>query len=284
MPLNTLSNYNQTNLPNSNLYTSKFSFVPSTQSSTIPDYSDYVYHQPPNQFQLQLQQQSQHVRMTPTTSLHSNHLTSSHSPISIFNASNESSSFSLNSTTPPLNQSLLYNLNKANFIPVNSNENEKYELHSNLKERSFSSNSSKISKIPIKSSKTNLKSKKSSSSENISLNVYEPADPNVDLSQFTEEDIIILKNILSLAEIHKWKHISNRISKSRSRKLSSEYCINKFHSMYGLPFNAKNSLLHSNYFLKLNKDQHQKDENFEGMLGSSIPYIVSKDGWNLIDP
>jgi hypothetical protein len=28
----------------------------------------------------------------------------------------------------------------------------------------------------------------------------------------------------------------------------------------------------------------QKEKNPEGILGSSIPYIVSKDGWNSIDP
>lgn len=117
----------------------------------------------------------------------------------------------------------------------------------------------------------------------ISPDVYVPADPSLDISSFTEEDIIILKNLLSSAEIHKWKYISNRLSKTRSKKLNAEYCINKFHTMYGLPFSPKNSLLHSNYFLKIDKERKPEEENFEGILGSSIPYIVSKDGWNLID-
>lgn len=117
----------------------------------------------------------------------------------------------------------------------------------------------------------------------ISPDVYVPADPSLDISGFTEEDIIILKNLLSSAEIHKWKYISNRLSKTRSKKLNAEYCINKFHTMYGLPFSPKNSLLHSNYFLKIDKERKPEEENFEGILGSSIPYIVSKDGWNMID-
>lgn len=117
----------------------------------------------------------------------------------------------------------------------------------------------------------------------IPLDQYAPSDPTHDILQFTEEDIIILKNILSLAEIHKWKYISNKLSKIRSKKLNAEYCIRKFHLMYGLPFNPKNSLLNSNYFLKVDNGQNSEGENFEGMLGSSIPYIVSKNGWNLID-
>ncbi|GME89432.1 unnamed protein product [Ambrosiozyma monospora] len=117
----------------------------------------------------------------------------------------------------------------------------------------------------------------------ISQQDYVPSDPAVDISEFTEEDIIVLKNLLPLAEIHKWKFISNRLSKSRSKKLNSDYTIKKFHEMYNLPFNPQNSLLNSNYFLQMNKDTDKKQENFEGLLGSSIPYILCKDGWNYVD-
>lgn len=116
---------------------------------------------------------------------------------------------------------------------------------------------------------------------------YVPADPNADTAQFSKEDIIILMNILPNAEIHKWKYISNRLSKTKSKKLNTEYCINKFHQMYALPFNQRNSPLDANYSLRLSPNGHlsQKDrgDNFEGVLGSSLGYVLSRDGWNLID-
>lgn len=202
-----------------------------------------------------------------------------------------------------------YPPNNTTNIGIKLEDQDKFQLKSKLKDqRTFSltstpssnssfSSTSKITKPRHNihpSLKTNVSSplkQQTPSSETfvnrqteISPLVYTPSDPTLDISEFTEEDIIILKNLLSSAEIHKWKYISNRLSKNRSKKLNAEYCINKFHTMYGLPFSPKNSLLHSNYFLKLYKEKKPQEENFEGMLGSSIPYIVSKDGWNLIDP
>lgn len=134
--------------------------------------------------------------------------------------------------------------------------------------------------------KRKYKYRKGSQNE-ISPSVYIPSDPQANTSQFSREDIIILKNILPNAEIHKWKYISNRLSKTKSKKLNTEYCITKFHQMYGLPFNQKNSPLDCNYGLKLKSEDSQNDQeqgnNFEGILGSSLGYILSRDGWNLID-
>lgn len=119
--------------------------------------------------------------------------------------------------------------------------------------------------------------------------LYLPADSNANINQFSKEDIIILKNILPNAEIHKWKYISNRLSKTKSKKLNTEYCINKFHQMYDLPFNKNNNPLDSKYGLKINSkndfniDIKNNGDNFEGMMGSSLGYILSRDGWNLID-
>lgn len=111
------------------------------------------------------------------------------------------------------------------------------------------------------------------------------SDASLDImTDFTKEDIIIIKNLLCYAEIHKWKYISNKVSKFRSKKLNAEYCINKFHSMYGLPFNPKNSPLHATYCLKQYKEKEIQEENIEGMLGSSIPYILSNNGCSSFDP
>lgn len=117
-------------------------------------------------------------------------------------------------------------------------------------------------------------------------NTYVPSDPSLDISFFTEEDVIILKNLLPTAEIQKWKYASQRLSKIRSKKLNAEFCISKFHAMFGLPFNPKKSLLQSIYSMKADSKNtsNSTEENFEGILGSSIPYVVAKDGWNSIDP
>ncbi|GMM32270.1 hypothetical protein DAMA08_050150 [Martiniozyma asiatica (nom. inval.)] len=118
----------------------------------------------------------------------------------------------------------------------------------------------------------------------ISDSFYMPADKEADICKFTKEDIIILKNILPAAEIHKWKHISNSLSKSKSKKLNAQYCIQKFHDMFNLPLNPQHTPLHASYCLSLNQDSHQlQGKNYEGMVGSSIGYILSKDGWNYID-
>ncbi|OWB69285.1 hypothetical protein B5S33_g1687 [[Candida] boidinii] len=121
---------------------------------------------------------------------------------------------------------------------------------------------------------------------------YVPSNPSYDISDFTEEDILLILDVLPLAEIHKWKYISNKLSKTRSKKLNSEYCIKKFHEMYDLPFDPNNSLLNQYFFThqghhqmpfgyKNNKvGRHGK--NLEGLIGSSIPYIVCKDGWKNI--
>lgn len=181
------------------------------------------------------------------------------------------SSFPFSSASSPLNSLALNKVVK----PVS---------RSKLKNNVNLNAVSKLSLAPVSATGVqNLPNLPTNEQSQIPPDVYVPSDPSLDISSFTEEDIIILKNLLASAEIHKWKYISNRMSKTRSKKLNAEYCINKFHTMYGLPFSPKNSLLHSNYFLKIDKERKPEEENFEGILGSSIPYIVSKDGWNLID-
>lgn len=266
MPLNTL-NYNQQSLFTSNLCTPKYSYYPQPQ------------HDYDNISQFVIGDRIPSV----STSIKSNTL-------------RPSSASALTPNTPPA--SLSANLyNNRSFVPLNLNNTEKNQLRNHINGRhksqprlqlqpqlqpqpqSIIPSKSKITK-PVKSERMIPQPNQAS----IPTDTYIPANPDVDISQFTEEDIIILKNILSLAEVHKWKHVSNRLSKAKSKKLSAEFCINKFHAMYGLPFNPKNTLLKSNYFLKMDNDENLKNsENFEGMLGSSIPYMVSKDGWNLID-
>ncbi|KAG7698171.1 hypothetical protein KL930_001833 [Ogataea haglerorum] len=109
---------------------------------------------------------------------------------------------------------------------------------------------------------------------------YAPADPGVDLSIFTEEDAVILRNLLPLAEIHKWKFVATKLSKRRSKKLNADFCIKKFHEMFDLPFNPAHSLFNSQYFLRASVGTAHSKRNLEGLVGSSLPYIVCKDGWN----
>ncbi|GME89497.1 hypothetical protein B5S28_g3501 [[Candida] boidinii] len=121
---------------------------------------------------------------------------------------------------------------------------------------------------------------------------YVPSNPSYDISEFTEEDILLILDVLPLAEIHKWKYISNKLSKTRSKKLNSEYCIKKFHEMYDLPFDPNDSLLNQNCFTQHSHHQMpfgyknnkfgKPGKNSEGLIGSSIPYIVCKDGWKNI--
>lgn len=124
---------------------------------------------------------------------------------------------------------------------------------------------------------------KSQSQKRISATKYVPADPSANVAQFSREDLIIIKNILPMAEIHKWNYLSNKLSKLKSKKLNSEFCIDKFHQMYNLPFNKNNSPLDSNYTLRANSEDPAVGKNYEGLVGSSLGYILSSDGWNLID-
>lgn len=196
----------------------------------------------------------------------------SNSSYSPYNNSINHPTFGLNETNSAFN-------NKQTFIPncsINRNsENKVFKNNSKL------TNPMKIAKI--NRNEKYMKKKTPLVSNDSNSDNYIPSNENIDISKFTEEDIIILNNILPLAEIHKWKYVSNKLSKRRSKKISAEYCMKKFHEMYGLPFNSENSLLHSNYLLKFDKGQQKTEENFEGMVGSSIPYIVSPEGWNLID-
>lgn len=247
-----------------------------------------------------LPQQNTNNPNTPN-SMYSNNYTSAqpvpmaHSPQSAYSTANSSissaESSALQGTDAP----------DSFTTPIYSQPNFSLEdtklLNANLKvnSRAFKSKSNdnfaKITKTQssLPSSVRKISSKMtpptSLSSTPIS-STYVPTDPSLDISQFTEEDIIILKNMLPSAEIYKWKYTSHKLSKTRSKKLNSEFCISKFHTMFGLPFNPKRSLLHSIYFLKADsKDMNnQKEENFEGTLGSSLPYIVFQDGWNSIDP
>ncbi|KAH3668318.1 hypothetical protein OGAPHI_002072 [Ogataea philodendri] len=109
---------------------------------------------------------------------------------------------------------------------------------------------------------------------------YIPADPEVDLSIFTEEDALVLRSLLPLAEIHKWKYVATRLSKQRSKKFNSEFCIKKFHEMFDLPFDPNHSLFNSRYFLRPHEASNLSGLNFEGLVGSSLPYIVCKNGWS----
>lgn len=220
----------------------------------------------------------------------------------------------LSSYKPDMNvQFELQNHFKNNHSYINNinNNNNSIINNTNKISKPFRNNSNSSNKR-LSSTTNNINNNKLNRQPELSPDYYKPADPSTDLSNFTEEDVIVLKNLLSLAEIHKWKYISNKLSKIRSKKLNTEYCINKFHLMYNLPFNPKNNSLNSNYFLKMNDNHHnhnhnhnhnhthldhnisldnnntnteteEKEETFEGMLGSSLPYIVSKDGWNLID-
>lgn len=104
---------------------------------------------------------------------------------------------------------------------------------------------------------------------------YVPAD-NVDLSKFTASDLDTVCLLLSQAEVHKWKYISNRLSKLRSKKLSPEYAMSKFHQMYNLPFGSSDFLLASRY-------RGQLPNVSEGLLGSSLAYVVCKEGWRYSD-
>lgn len=214
--------------------------------------------------------------------------TMKNSPCSSYVAPNPTGSYSSTSTTPLNSDNSMYPTRKQSFEfdyrspSVVNNRNNTSSIGS------FSPRAGRHSYSPLKITKRSkrTKSRKSRLVEQRQLpnNHYISANKNVDISQFTDEDVIILKNMLPLAEIHKWKYISNKLSKARSRKFNAEYCINKFHEMYGIPFNPKNSLLQSNYFMKLDNSQQQREINIEGMLGSSIPYVVCKDGWNAIDP
>ncbi len=122
----------------------------------------------------------------------------------------------------------------------------------------------------------------------ISPSCYLPADRNADISGFNEQDVYILKSLLPLAESHKWKYLSSKLSRLQSRKFNAEFCARKFHQMYRLPFNESNSLLKVAYSLK---DKTHKDLaasgmsgiNYEGLIGSSLSYILCRDGWNYVD-
>lgn len=121
----------------------------------------------------------------------------------------------------------------------------------------------------------------------ISPSCYMPADQMADIGGFTEEDIYILKSLLPLAESHKWKFLSSKLSRLQSRKFNAEFCARKFHEMYHLPFNQSNSLLKAVHSLKDKGHNEQGNTlvgvNYEGLIGSSLPYIICRDGWNYVD-
>lgn len=119
----------------------------------------------------------------------------------------------------------------------------------------------------------------------ISATVYLPADPVTDITCFTEEDVFVLKSLLPLAEAHKWKYLSSKLSRLQAKKFTAEFCCRKFHQMYYLPFNAANCLLGVVYLLqgKRKKNFALHGDNYEGLLGSSLPYILCRDGWNYVD-
>ncbi|ODQ45254.1 hypothetical protein PICMEDRAFT_74025 [Pichia membranifaciens NRRL Y-2026] len=392
MAINTMPSYNQTPLyaPNVHVqaaklpgyavptkaheyaeYTPAFVQIPwqaqhaqqQAQRSHTPHYTPAEFHQsthPVQQQQLFQNYLLNSTRASPVPAVpaayiqHTHSLSHSHSPISAYSSS-ANSSFSSTATTPPLCSTTVFPIRKPAFQPLppssKPEELDRRQLQLKLKLKDpfvapFPSRSSSAISTPVSapssacsatfsagslagsagigkivkpknrsglqkqtgsakqfkrptsasasslvpaptptpsSAHAPLSQSAANKQSEISPDMYVPADPSLDISGFTEEDIIILKNLLSFAEIHKWKYISNKLSKTRSKKLNAEYCITKFHAMYGLPFSPKNSLLHSNYFLKIDKERKPEEESFEGILGSSIPYIVSKDGWNLID-
>ncbi|ODV93142.1 hypothetical protein PACTADRAFT_51772, partial [Pachysolen tannophilus NRRL Y-2460] len=104
---------------------------------------------------------------------------------------------------------------------------------------------------------------------------------------FTEEDILVMKKLLPLAELHKFKYISNKVSKARSKKISLEFTREKFHQFFDLPLDPKIAEHHNldvsggknGSYDEKNKNKNnvnysKSHKNIEGLLGSSIPYLV----------
>lgn len=264
-----VSSNSQNTMLQSTLYTPKYAHsFPLNQASSVP-YADYPYNhqvwQTPVSTQPLTHHQSQRVA-SPTNSsasVHSLHH-NTHSPNSALDNHVNRESYSSAATTPPSAQNSFYNVQKH---CLNNTDRTEFQITSECGDHQTETNSIGASSRTVDATST----------------TYVPADSSVDISQFTEEDVIILKNLLPLSEVHKWKHVSNKVSKIRSKKMSAEYCLRKFHKMYNLPVNPKNTLLNTNYLMKRD-GRTQKEKNPEGILGSSIPYIVSKDGWNSIDP
>lgn len=102
----------------------------------------------------------------------------------------------------------------------------------------------------------------SSSDPNLSPNApqYHELMQTSNLNFLTEKDIKIIKSLLPMAETHKWKYLSHRLSKKRSKKISSEFTKVKTHDFFGLPYTS-----HTNNEIKY---------NIEGLVGSSVPYLV----------
>ncbi|ODV95711.1 hypothetical protein PACTADRAFT_50393 [Pachysolen tannophilus NRRL Y-2460] len=97
------------------------------------------------------------------------------------------------------------------------------------------------------------------------------------LETVSEEDLLILKKLLASAEMHKWRYISNKISKMRGKKMSTEFCRHKFHEFFGLPY--KHDDHNQVQYLKNASTAFESavKGSSEGLIGSSIPYLVNND-------
>ncbi|CUM64522.1 uncharacterized protein PRCAT00002127001 [Priceomyces carsonii] len=89
------------------------------------------------------------------------------------------------------------------------------------------------------------------------------------LRKFSPQDIEILKQLLVTGEKHKWKQITKEINRASNKRndrdghiqtlknVSPMFVTKQYQNMLGLP--------NASYF---------------GSVGSSLPYIVSQNGWN----
>lgn len=92
---------------------------------------------------------------------------------------------------------------------------------------------------------------------------------------FTDEDLNILKELLPMAETHKWKYIANKVSKSRGKKMNSEFCSARFHEFFNLPQNKSIEETKIQYIKNSNSFYDSGSETtVEGIIGSSLPYLT----------
>lgn len=108
--------------------------------------------------------------------------------------------------------------------------------------------------------------------------VIPSADPHQPPKQFTEMDLQALKEILPAAETHKWKYISNKVSKAKAKKMNSEFCNVRFHDFFQLPYHLPEEESNIQYLNNSSSFYDANSEtNIEGIVGTSLPYLVHKD-------
>ncbi|CDK28450.1 unnamed protein product [Kuraishia capsulata CBS 1993] len=97
---------------------------------------------------------------------------------------------------------------------------------------------------------------------------YEEYDYYYRHEEFTQQDLNVLIYLLPMAEHYKWKFISNRLSKLRSKKVNLDFCYRKTNEMFNLPSDAGTNNGHF---------QPPDPNSVSGLLGTSIPYLCHMD-------